>query len=50
MPRFVHQNVIARTQGIDEGSLPGAGARGRINDDGLFGFENDLHAVNDFAT
>ena len=37
--------MVARTQGIDEGRLPGAGARRGVDDDGVGGAENRLNGL-----
>jgi hypothetical protein len=41
---FVHQDVVAGAQRVDQGRFPGAGAGSRVNDDGLRGLENFLDA------
>ena len=42
VPGFVHQHMVARTQGVDQRGLPGAGAGGRINHHRLPGLEDFL--------
>ena len=37
---FVHQHMVARAQRVDQGGLPCAGARCRVNDDRLRGLED----------
>ena len=43
MSGFIHQHMVARAQGVDQGGFPSAGARRGINHDGVLGFENLLH-------
>ena len=42
MASLKHQHLIARRKGVDEGGFPGAGVGGRVDHDGVCGFEYQL--------
>ena len=44
---LVHQDLVAGRKRIDQRGFPGAGARGRIDDDVAGGLEDPLHALED---
>ena len=49
MPGLVHQHLVARTECVAQRRLPGARARGRVDDDRLPGPEDPLHALDHLA-
>jgi hypothetical protein len=50
MSGFKHQHPVPGRKRIDEGSLPGAGARSWVDHDGVCGFEDRLQPVKNSST